>query len=173
MCYKPGDILTAMNGLTVEIGNTDAEGRLVLSDSMTYVQRNFKPKELIDMATLTGACMISLGLTTAGVFSMNDEMAGRLLESGKRSFNPSWRLPINDEFRNTMKGSHADLNNIGKSRFGGASQAAAFLERFVEPGVTWTHLDIAGPALDPQFSLAGCATGFGCPILLDYINNIQ
>jgi leucyl aminopeptidase len=92
--YKPGDILKSMKGLTVEIGNTDAEGRLVLADTFTYVQREFKPTEMIDLATLTGACMVALGSETAGLFSNNDEMASSLLKSGTKVFEPLWRLPI-------------------------------------------------------------------------------
>ena len=92
--YKPGDILKSMKGLTVEIGNTDAEGRLVLADTFTYVQREFKPTEMIDLATLTGACMVALGSETAGLFSNNDEMASSLLKSGTTVFEPLWRLPI-------------------------------------------------------------------------------
>ena len=145
--YKGGDIIKSMKGLTVEIGNTDAEGRLVLSDTMTYLQREFAPKKMIDLATLTGACMVALGHETAGLFSMDDEMCSDLLRSSKRTFEPIWRLPINDEHRSVMRREHCDLSNMGKYRQGGASQAAAFLENFVEKGVRWAHLDIAGPAL--------------------------
>ena len=119
--YKPGDIITSMKGLTVEIGNTDAEGRLVLADTFTYVQREFKPKKLIDLATLTGACMVALGNETAGMFSNDDKMVEQLLESSKRTFEPLWRLPIMDEHREAMKSPYADLNNSGKTRYGGAS----------------------------------------------------
>ena len=119
--YKPGDIITSMKGLTVEIGNTDAEGRLVLADTFTYVQREFKPKKLIDLATLTGACMVALGNETAGMFSNDDKMVDQLLESSKRTFEPLWRLPIMDEHREAMKSPYADLNNSGKTRYGGAS----------------------------------------------------
>lgn len=101
--YKPGDILKSMKGLTVEIGNTDAEGRLVLADTFTYVQREFKPTEMIDLATLTGACMVALGSETAGLFSNNDEIASSLLKSGTKVFEPLWRLPITQEHRDAMK----------------------------------------------------------------------
>jgi len=101
--YKPGDILKSMKGLTVEIGNTDAEGRLVLADTFTYVQREFKPTEMIDLATLTGACMVALGSETAGLFSNNDEIASSLLKSGTKVFEPLWRLPIAQEHRDAMK----------------------------------------------------------------------
>ena len=101
--YKPGDIIKSMKGLTVEIGNTDAEGRLVLADTFTYVQREFKPTELIDLATLTGACMIALGTETAGLFSNNDDMANSLLKSSTKVFEPLWRMPIMNEHRENMK----------------------------------------------------------------------
>jgi len=101
--YKPGDIIKSMKGLTVEIGNTDAEGRLVLADTFTYVQREFKPTELIDIATLTGACMIALGTETAGLFSNNDDMANSLLKSSTKVFEPLWRMPIMNEHRENMK----------------------------------------------------------------------
>ena len=119
--YKPGDIITSRKGLTVEIGNTDAEGRLVLADTFTYVQDHFKPKVLIDLATLTGACMVALGQETAGLFSNDDKLAETLLESSKAVFEPLWRLPIMQEHRDAMKSNFADLNNKGSSRYGGAS----------------------------------------------------
>ena len=119
--FKPGDIIKSMKGLTVEIGNTDAEGRLVLADTMTYVQREFSPKRMIDLATLTGAVKVALGLETAGLFSNNDAFSNQLLDSSKRTFEPIWRLPISKEHRETMKGAHSDLNNKGKTPYGGAS----------------------------------------------------
>ena len=145
--YKPHDIIMSMKGLTVEIGNTDAEARLVLSDTFTYVQKEFKPKKLIDLATLKGSYMVALGYDTAGLFSNDDDFSKQIEESAKRSFEPVWRLPINDEHREVITSPYADLNNIGKYRYGGASQAAAFLERFVEGDTKWMHLDIAGPAM--------------------------
>jgi len=169
--YKPHDIIKSMKGLTVEIGNTDAEGRLVLSDTFTYVQKEFKPKKLIDLATLTGSCMVALGYDTAGLFSNDDDFAKQIEDSAKRTFEPVWRLPINDEHREVIKSAYADLNNIGKYRYGGASQAAAFLERFVEGDTKWVHLDIAGPAMKLSTPKPDCANGngFGVHLLLDYL----
>jgi leucyl aminopeptidase len=169
--YKPGDIITSMKGLTVEIGNTDAEGRLVLADTMTYVQQEFKPKQMVELSTLTGACMVALGNETAGLFSNDDKLAEMLQSSSKRSFEQIWRLPIMDEHRETMKSSFADLNNKGKTPYGGASQAAAFLERFVEKDVKWAHLDIAGPGMASAAKAPVCAngTGFGTHLLIDYL----
>ena len=171
--YKPGDILTSMKGLTVEIGNTDAEGRLVLADTMTYVQREFRPKQMIELSTLTGAVKIALGDETAGLFSNNDNLSQNLLASGERTFEPLWRLPITKEHRDSMKGNQSDLCNKGKTPYGGSSQAAAFLERFVEKDVEWAHLDIAGPAMAKAAKPPMCAngTGFGVSLLMDYIRN--
>lgn len=119
--YKPGDIITSRKGLTVEIGNTDAEGRLVLCDTLTYIQDTYKPSTVIDLATLTGAVMVALGSETAGIFSNDDTLANELLESGKNTFEIMWRLPIFDEHRDAMKSSYADLNNKGKTPYGGSS----------------------------------------------------
>eukprot|EP01017_Pseudomicrothorax_dubius_P009191 TRINITY_DN13081_c0_g1_i1.p1 TRINITY_DN13081_c0_g1~~TRINITY_DN13081_c0_g1_i1.p1 ORF type:complete len:527 (+),score=105.26 TRINITY_DN13081_c0_g1_i1:60-1640(+) len=173
-CYRPSDIIRSHKGLTVEIGNTDAEGRLVLADAMSYLQQKFKPKTLIELSTLTGACVIALGKQTGGLFSNNDELAQELLAASQVVNEPLWRLPISEEHREEIKGSYADLDSIGKSRFGGSSKAAAFLERFVEDGVRWAHLDIAGPAdtassrpLTPKG-----ATGFGAALVLNYIHKI-
>jgi len=116
-----------MKGLTVEIGNTDAEGRLVLADTFTYVQREFKPKTMVDLATLTGACMVALGMETAGLFTEDDDLAAELKSASKSAFEPIWHLPIQDEHKETIIGATGDIVNIGKVRFGGASQAAAFL----------------------------------------------
>ena len=169
--YKPGDIIKSMKGYTVEIGNTDAEGRLVLADTFTYVQKEFKPKQMINLATLTGACMVALGGDTAGLFSNDDSLSENLVKSGQRTFEPLWRLPIMDEHREAMKGKQSDLNNSGTKRYGGASQAAAFLEKFVEKDVKWAHLDIAGPAMRTAAKPPSCvnSTGFGAQLLLDYI----
>jgi len=130
--YKPGDIVKSLKGLTVEIGNTDAEGRLVLADAITYTCREYNPKKLIDVATLTGSIMVALGEKTAGLFSNNDEFAAHLLQAGKDVGEPLWRMPIMAEHRETIKRDAADLNNCGKMRWADASNAAAFLELFLE-----------------------------------------
>lgn len=116
-----------MKGLHVEIGNTDAEGRLVLGDTMTYVQREFKPKQMVDLATLTGACLVALGNTTAGLFTNDDQLKDDLLGASKESFEALWHLPIMDEHKEAIKGSYGDISNTGKDRYGGACTAAAFL----------------------------------------------
>ena len=126
---------------------------------------------MIDLATLTGAVKVALGNETAGLFSNNDEMSKTLLKSSEKTFEPLWRLPIMKEHRDSMKGSHSDLCNKGKTPYGGSSQAAAFLEKFVEKDVQWAHLDIAGPAMMKAAKPPMCAdgTGFGVTLLLDYI----
>jgi leucyl aminopeptidase len=145
--YKPGDIMTSLKGLTIENSNTDAEGRLVLADTMTYVQREFKPKRLIDIATLTGAVMAALGKQTAGVYSNDDQFAYEIKDRAKEVFEPFWHLPITEEAKSDILSSVADFTNSAKSAYGRANQAAAFLLNFVEEGVKWAHLDIAGPAI--------------------------
>lgn len=170
-CYLPGDIIKAMNGLTVEIGNTDAEGRLVLADTFTYVQKNWKVNNIIDLATLTGACMVALGNSTAGVFGNDDDLINQVKDASKTSFEPVWHLPINEEHVEAIKGAYGDISNTGKDRYGGASTAAAFLQNFVEKDVKWVHLDIAGPAMAKAAKPPLCAdqTGFGASLLLNFL----
>ena len=162
-----------MNGLTVEIGNTDAEGRLVLADTFTYVQKEFKPKQMVDLATLTGACVVALGNETAGLFSNDDDLKTEIEGASKHVFEPVWHLPIADEHKETIKGSYGDISNTGKSRYGGASSAAAFLQNFVEKDVKWAHIDIAGPAMAkaPKPPICGDQTGFGAALMLNFIKN--
>ena len=140
---RPGDIVTSMSGQTIEILNTDAEGRLILCDALTYAQR-FKPRYLLDVATLTGACIVALGHHCTGLFSNDDELATSLLEAGERAFDPVWRLPVGEEHFESLKSNFADFANSG-ARDGGASIAATFLSRFVDDA-PWAHLDIAGTA---------------------------
>ena len=169
--YRPSDIIKSYKGLTVEIGNTDAEGRLVLVDAMTWTQQNHKPKILIELSTLTGACMIALGAETGGLFSNNEKLAKNILTLGEMFSEPFWQLPITEEHREDVKSKFADLNNIGSSKYGGASRAAAFLEIFVEEGVKWAHLDIAGPTLGlgDKGVYRGGASGFGVKLVLNYL----
>ena len=161
---RPGDIVTSMSGKTVEIINTDAEGRLILCDALTYAHR-FKPRYLIDVATLTGACVIALGHHCTGLFSNNDELAVSLLKAGERTYDPVWRLPVGKEHFESLKSNFADFANAG-AREGGASIAATFLSQFVD-GKPWAHLDIAGTAW-----LSGAnkgATGRPVALLTDFL----
>jgi len=171
--YKPGDIIKAMNGLGVEVGNTDAEGRLVLGDTMTYVQQEFAPKQMIDLATLTGSVVVGLGDDTAGVFSNDDDLISELKEASKQSFEPIWHLPIQEHHKEEIKGKYGDISNTGSSRYGDASHAAAFLQCFVEKDTKWAHLDIAGPAMAkaPKPPVCGDQTGFGAGLLLNFLRN--
>lgn len=141
--YRPSDVLTAMNGKTIEVGNTDAEGRLILCDALTYVQR-FEPKATVDVATLTGACIIALGKYAAGLMSKHDDLADELLAAGETVFDRAWRLPLWDEYQTQLDSTFADIYNIG-GKGAGAITAGCFLSRFTE-GQRWAHLDIAGVA---------------------------
>lgn len=144
---RPGDIITSLNGKTVEIDNTDAEGRLVLMDALTYVQRQYKPKTVIDLATLTGAVRVALGNVMAGVFSNSDSLWKKIEKAGNAVNEPGWRLPLHQRYTQAMQSSeYADLINSSSITGAGASTAAAFLEQFIEPGVKWAHCDIAAMA---------------------------
>ena len=171
--YKPGDIIKSLKGHTVEIGNTDAEGRLVLADAITYTCREYKPEKLIDIATLTGSIMVALGEDTAGLFANDDTIAEDLLKAGKDTGETLWRMPIMAEHRKGIKREASDLNNCGTSRYADASSAAAFLESFLEKqgeaaekkNPKWAHLDIAGTCINKKI---GC-TGFGASLLLEFL----
>ena len=162
---RPGDIVTTMSGQTIEIINTDAEGRLVLADVLWYVQDRFKPKFMIDLATLTGAIMVALAQEYAGLFSNNDELAERLIAVGKATGERVWRMPLGPEFDKMIESKFADMKNSA-GRFGGSSTAAALLQRFVND-VPWAHLDIAGTAMgSPQNEInKGWSSGWGVRLL--------
>lgn len=166
--YKPGDILTAKNGKTIEVDNTDAEGRLTLADALCYACE-LGVDEVIDIATLTGACMVALGSHAAGILGNDQELINNLIETGKKSGEKFWQLPLWDEYFDSLKSDIADMKNTG-SRWGGASAAGVFLQKFVKD-VKWAHLDIAGTAfLDkPQKELIAGASGAGVRTLLNYI----
>jgi leucyl aminopeptidase len=163
---RPGDVVTSMSGQTIEVINTDAEGRLVLGDVMTYAQREFKPKRMVDLATLTGAMVISLGHEQAGIFSNNDALAGELVAAGQETGDKLWRLPLGEAYDRLIDSPIADIKNVGP-REGGSITAAQFLQRFVEEGVEWAHLDIAGTVWSdkPGTLFDKGATGFGVRLL--------
>ena len=169
---KPGDIVTSLSGKTVEIGNTDAEGRLALADAMTYTQQRHKPDTLIDLATLTGSVIVALGERTAGVFGNHEKLLTDLIAAGKEVGEDLWALPITKEYRRQMKGKASDLVNDAAGRCG-AGQAAAFLEAFVRKKTYWAHIDLAGPAALSQayMQFPKGATGFGTQLLIRYIQN--
>jgi leucyl aminopeptidase len=161
---RPGDILTSMSGQTIEVINTDAEGRLVLADVLWYVQSKFKPGFMIDLATLTGAIMVALGQERAGLFSNNDELAERLTEAGKATGEKVWRLPLDPAYDKLIDSKIADVKNTG-GRNGGSITAAQFLQRFVN-GVPWAHLDIAGTAMGSPASEINRSWGSGWGVRL-------
>ncbi len=167
---RPGDVVTSMSGQTIEVINTDAEGRLVLADAMTWAQRELKPAVMVDLATLTGAMIISLGHEYAGMFANDDGLADKLFAAGKASGDNLWRLPMNENYNKIMDSQIADVKNSA-SREGGSITAACFLERFVEEGVKWAHLDIAGMAWSDKAShlYDKGATGFGVALLDRYL----
>ena len=152
--YRSGDVLTMFDGTTVENVNTDAEGRLVMADALGRAGTD-SPNLIVDVATLTGACMVALGKRTAGLMASDDATADRLLDAAEVAGEGFWHLPITDDIREGLKSDIADLRSGGKSRYGGALAAAAFLQHFVPEGVSWAHLDIAGPAWNDE-SPYGC-----------------
>jgi leucyl aminopeptidase len=161
---RPGDVVTSMSGQTIEILNTDAEGRLVLADALTYAER-FDPDVVIDVATLTGACVIALGNITSGLFANDDELADQLLESGEDTGDRAWRLPMFDEYQDMLKSNFADMSNLG-GRPAGSITAACFLQRFAN-GFKWAHFDIAGT--NAVSGDAKGATGRPVPLLTEFL----
>lgn len=161
---RPGDIVTSMSGQTIEILNTDAEGRLILCDALTYVER-FKPAAVIDIATLTGACVIALGAVHSGLFSRDDDLAENLLSAGRQAQDTAWRMPLDAAYQEQLKSNFADMANIG-GRPAGSVTAACFLARYTE-AYPWAHLDIAGTAW--KSGAAKGATGRPVPLLVNYL----
>jgi leucyl aminopeptidase len=162
--YRPSDVITSMSGKTIEVGNTDAEGRLILCDALTYAER-FNPEALIDVATLTGACMVALGRYATGLMSKHDDLSNELLAAGEHVFDRAWRLPLWDEYQSMLDSTFADVYNIG-GRWAGAITAGCFLARFTE-GQRWAHLDIAGVANDE--GKRGMATGRPVGLLTQWL----
>jgi leucyl aminopeptidase len=161
---KPGDVVTSMSGQTIEILNTDAEGRLVLCDALTYAER-FKPTAVVDIATLTGACVIALGGVRSGLFASQDELAKALYSAGEAAQDLCWRMPLDEDYAEGLKTSFADVANVA-GRAGGSITAAKFLQRFAEK-FPWAHLDIAGTAW--KSGAAKGATGRPVGLLVEYL----
>jgi leucyl aminopeptidase len=168
---RPGDIVTSMSGQTIEVLNTDAEGRLVLADAMWYCQDRFKPRLMIDLATLTGAIIVALGHHHAGLFANDDELAARLTQAGKAVGEQVWRLPLGDSYDRDINSDAADVKNIGGGRAAGSITAAQFLQRFVNK-VPWAHLDIAGMAWSSKdaATVPKGATAFGVRLLDRFVS---
>jgi leucyl aminopeptidase len=161
---KPGDVVTSMSGQTIEILNTDAEGRLILCDALTYAAR-FKPRSVVDIATLTGACVVALGAVRSGLFSPHDEIAAALMQAGEAALDTCWRLPLDEEYAEGLKSNFADMGNVA-GRAGGAITAAKFLQKFTVD-LPWAHLDIAGTAW--KGGTAKGSTGRPVPLLVQYL----
>jgi leucyl aminopeptidase len=170
---RPGDIIQSYSGKTVEIGNTDAEGRLILIDALSYAIKKYHPQTLIDVATLTGACVVALGERIAGVFSFDDDLAEDIILSGRRTHERCWRMPLVEDYKDLIKSDFADFNNVGSTRYGGAITAALFLSEFVKE-TSWAHIDIAGPAYDKkESSYCGVGgTGFGVRLLCNLVEKL-
>ena len=164
---KPGDVVRSMSGQTIEILNTDAEGRLILCDALTYAAR-FKPHSVIDIATLTGACVIALGGVRSGLFSSKDELATALQQAGENALDPCWRMPLDDEYAEGLKSNFADMGNVA-GRAAGSITAAKFLQKFATE-LPWAHLDIAGTAW--KSGAAKGSTGRPVPLLLQYVLDV-
>ena len=174
--YRPGDIIKLYNGKTAEILNTDAEGRLILADALSYGEKHYSPKAIIDFATLTGACIVALGTNVAGIVSNNEKLTKKINESSKRTMEEVWTLPLNQDFMDMIKSEVADMKNIGIGRAAGTITAAAFLRNAIED-TPWIHTDIAGVAWtqiatkEKSYNPKG-ATGFGVRLILDYLQNM-
>jgi leucyl aminopeptidase len=169
--FKPGDVYQSAKGITVEVNNPDAEGRLVLADAFTYVIKNLKPTRIVDLATLTGAVDVALGSEASGLFSNDDVLADSLMRAGANTFERLWRLPLYEEYKDSLKSDVADMKNAG-SRSAGSITAAIFLQEFVDD-VSWAHLDIASTAFlsDKKRYHPKFATGFGVRLLIDFLKN--
>ncbi|MGH6866415.1 MAG: leucyl aminopeptidase [Methyloceanibacter sp.] len=162
---RPGDVVTAMSGTTIEVLNTDAEGRMVLADCLWYAQNRFNPKAVVNLATLTGAVIVALGKEHAGIFSNNDELTDWLIEAGKTTGEKLWRLPLGPKYDKMIESKVADIKNTG-GKWGGSISAAQFLQRFIKDGTPWAHLDIAGTAMAAPDSEVNRSWGSGFGVRL-------
>ncbi len=170
--YRPDDILTMLSGLSVQVISTDAEGRLVLADGLTYAQKNYKPAAIVDYATLTGGIVVALADVRAGSFCNNDALFNELDQSGNEVWERIWRMPLDEEYSQMLKAPDADIKNSA-GRYGSSATAAAFLHRFVDDKIPWMHLDIAGVAdtTKPNTYNVEGATGFGIRLTLNWLMN--
>ncbi len=171
--YRPNDIIKAMNGKTIEIISTDAEGRLVLADALCYAQKVYKPRCMVDLATLTGGVVVALGHLRGGIFANDDKLADRLKFAGDRTYERLWSLPMDDDYFELLKSDDCDMKNSA-GRVAHATLGAVFLKQFVDPKVAWAHLDIAGVATTEK-ELPYCprgGTGFGVRLLVDYLERL-
>lgn len=170
--YRPGDIIKSYSGKTIDVKDTDAEGRIVLADALTYACES-KPGQMIDFATLTGAVAVALGVYRAGMFTNVQELSDKLIESGEKTYELLWQLPFGKEYEKLIKSDLADVSNLGP-RWGGAITAGKFLEHFVDEKIPWVHIDLAGPALSHDLNNYSKKynTGFGVRLMYDYLKNL-
>jgi leucyl aminopeptidase len=170
--YKPGDVFVAMNGKSVEVMNTDAEGRLILADALSYTCKYLKPTQIVDVATLTGAMVVALGEWIAGVMGNDQKLISKLLKSSETTEERLWHMPLPKDYLEMLKSDIADLKNVASHRWGGAILAGLFLQEFVDPKIKWAHMDIAGPSFAPNQKgyIPKGATGFGVRLLLRFID---
>ena len=171
---RPGDVVTSMSGQTIEVINTDAEGRLVLADVLTYVQKEYVPEAIVDLATLTGAILVALGKEYAGLFSNNDALSNQIISAGSKVSEKSWRMPMEEAYNKMLKSHIADMKNVG-GMHGGSITAACFLHRFIENNTPWAHIDIAGKAWSDKASptVPAGGTGYGVRLLNQMIDDWQ
>lgn len=172
--YRPNDIITSLSGKTIEIISTDAEGRLVLADALTYAQQHYQPRAMLDLATLTGGVVVALGKLRAGLFCNDDALAEALVASGERTRERLWRLPLDEEYAELIKGEDSDLRNSSQQRGAHPIVGGIFLKQFVADGIPWAHLDVAGTADTDKEKpyLAKGSTGFGIRLILDYLERL-
>jgi len=173
--YRPDDILTSLSGKTIEIVSTDAEGRLVLADALTYAQREFKPAAMIDLATLTGGVIVALGYVRAGIMANDENLARKLIASGEKTRERLWQLPLDEEYFEIIKSVDADMLNCSNGRTASTITGGIFLQQFVDAQTPWAHLDIAGMANSEKelpYSPKG-ASGFGIRLLIDYLESLE
>jgi len=170
--YKPGDVIISSSGKSIEVKDTDAEGRIILADALHFASQQ-KPDEIIDFATLTGACVVALGEIAAGLFTVNDKLADDLQKSSNKTYERLWRMPFWNDYKSMIKSDIADVANLGP-RWGGAITAGKFLEHFVDEKIPWAHIDIAGPAIKHKSNnyTEKYDTGFGVRFMIDYLMNI-
>jgi leucyl aminopeptidase len=169
---KPSDVFSSYSGKTIEMIDTDAEGRLILADGLSYMVKNYQPDILIDLATLTGSIISTLGYIAAGLFTNNEDLAGDLYKTGRACGEKLWRLPIWDNYKDDLNSDVADVRNLSGKPIAGAITAAKFLEVFTEKHTAWAHLDIAGVAFtDGEFSTLRSSTAFGVRLLVDFIKS--
>lgn len=171
---RPSDVINSYSGKTIEIIDTDAEGRLILADGLAYMIRHFNPSILIDLATLTGSAVRTFGYHAAALFSSNDDLAGQLERTGARTGERVWRLPLWDIYKEDIKSDVADIRNFSGRPIAGAIGAAKFLEAFTEDHLAWAHMDIAGVAFtDSEFANQKSGTAFGVRLLAEFLSNVN